>query len=593
EGEHDTSEGEARQRGDSPPPERGRVASLSEPGGGPAEDASVVPVAPDSAAYVIYTSGSTGRPKGVVVPHRALANYTEHARAEYGIGAEDRVLQFASLVFDASAEEIFPALASGAALVLRTDEMIDSPAAFARACAEWGITVASLPTAYWHELAAATADELPALPDPLRLVIIGGERALPERLEAWRGRFGTGARLVNTYGPTEATVVATLADVAEPEPADPVRAEVPEIPLPAVPIGRPVSNARAYVLDAHGRPVPAGVAGELYMGGAGVARGYLGRPGLTAERFVPDALSGEPGARLYRTGDRVRWRPDGRLEFLGRADAQVKVRGFRIEPGEVEAELARHPAVRECAVVAHEDEPGAVRLVAYVAPAEGGQAPDAAELRRFLGATLPAYMVPAAFVVLDTFPLTPSGKLDRRALPAPDGYGADTGGAPRTPVEEIVAGIFAEVLRLEAVGIHDGFFDLGGHSLLATQAMSRLRAALHVDLPLRVLFEAPTVAALAERVEAALPDAVAVPPILPAPRDGDVPLSFAQERLWFLDHLEPGSPFYNVPGALRLRGPLDAAALEWAFGEIVGRHEALRTVFPSRGGRAVQTVLPP
>ncbi len=548
---------------------------------------------PENAAYVIYTSGSTGRPKGVVVPHRALANYTEHARAEYGIGAEDRVLQFASLVFDASAEEIFPALASGAALVLRTDEMIDSPAAFARACGEWGITVASLPTAYWHELAAAAADELPALPDPLRLVIIGGERALPERLEAWRGRFGTGVRLVNTYGPTEATVVATLADVAEPEPADPVRAEVPEIPLPAVPIGRPVSNARAYVLDAHGRPVPAGVAGELFMGGAGVARGYLGRPGLTAERFVPDALSGEPGARLYRTGDRVRWRPDGRLEFLGRTDAQVKVRGFRIEPGEVEAELARHPAVRECAVVAREDEPGAVRLVAYVAPAEGGPVPDAAELRRFLGATLPAYMVPAAFVALDTFPLTPSGKLDRRALPAPDGYGADTGGAPRTPVEEIVAGIFAEVLRRESVGIHDGFFDLGGHSLLATQAMSRLRAALHVDLPLRVLFEAPTVAALAERVEAALPDAVAVPPIVPAPRDGDVPLSFAQERLWFLDHLEPGSPFYNVPGALRLRGPLDPAALEWAFGEIVRRHEALRTVFPSRGGRAVQTVLPP
>jgi amino acid adenylation domain-containing protein len=548
---------------------------------------------PENAAYVIYTSGSTGRPKGVVVPHRALASYTEHARAEYGIGAEDRVLQFASLVFDASAEEIFPALASGAALVLRTDEMIDSPAVFARACGEWGITVASLPTAYWHELAGATPDELPELPDALRLVIIGGERAVPERLEAWRGRFGTRVRLVNTYGPTEATIVATLADVAEPEPADPVRAEVPEIPLSPVPIGRPVSNARAYVLDAHLRPVPTGVAGELFMGGAGVARGYLGRPGLTAGRFVPDALSGEPGARLYRTGDRVRWRPDGRLEFLGRTDAQVKVRGFRIEPGEVEAALARHPAVRECVVVAREDEPGAVRLVAYVAPAEGAGAPDAAELRRFLGATLPPYMVPSAVVALDAFPLTASGKLDRRALPAPDGYAADAGGAPRTPVEEIVAGIFAEVLRLETVGIHDGFFDLGGHSLLATQAMSRLRAALHVDLPLRVLFEAPTVASLARLVEAALPDAVAVPPILPAPRGGDVPLSFAQERLWFLDHLEPGSPFYNVPGALRLRGPLDAAALEWAFGEIVRRHEALRTVFPSRGGRAVQRVLPP
>ncbi len=588
EGEHDddASEGEDRQHGDSPPPERGRVASLGEPGGGPA-------VHPESAAYVIYTSGSTGRPKGVVVPHRALANYTEHARAEYGIGAEDRVLQFASLVFDASAEEIFPALAAGAALVLRTPEMIDSPAAFAAACTEWGITVASLPTAYWHELAAAPAGELPALPDALRLVVIGGERALPERLEAWRARFGTRVRLVNTYGPTEATIVATLADVAEPEPADPVRAAIPEMPLSPVPIGRPVSNARAYVLDAHLRPVPVGVAGELLLGGAGVARGYLGRPELTAEKFVPDALSGEGGARLYRTGDRVRRRPDGRLEFLGRTDAQVKVRGFRIEPGEVEAELARHPALRECAVVAREDEPGAVRLVAYVAPADGAQAPDAAELRRFLGASLPAYMVPAAFVALDTLPLTASGKLDRRALPAPDGAAVDAGEAPRTPVEEIVAGIFAEVLKRDRVGIHEGFFDLGGHSLLATQAMSRLRAALHVDLPLRVLFEAPTVAALARRVEAALPDAVAVPPILPAPRGGELPLSFAQERLWFLDHLEPGSPFYNIPGAVRLRGPLDAAALKWALGEIVRRHEALRTVFPERGGRAAQVVLPP
>ncbi len=550
-------------------------------------------LSPENAAYVVYTSGSTGRPKGVVVPHRALAGYTEHARAEYGIGAEDRVLQFASLAFDASAEEIFPALASGAALVLRTEEMIDSPAAFARACAEWGITVASLPTAYWHELAAAPAGEPPSLPDALRLVIIGGERALPERLAAWRARWGTRARLVNTYGPTEATIVATLADVTEPEPPDPVRAALPEMPLSPVPIGRPVSNARAYVLDARLRPVPAGVAGELFVGGAGVARGYLGRPGLTAERFVPDALSGEGGARLYRTGDRVRWRPDGRLEFLGRTDAQVKVRGFRIEPGEVEAELARHPAVRECAVAAREDEPGAVRLVAYVVAAEGAEAPDAAELRRFLGLALPAYMLPAAFVALDALPLTAGGKLDRRALPAPDGATPDAGAAPRTPVEEIVAGIFAEVLRLETVGIHEGFFELGGHSLLATQAMSRLRAALHVELPLRVLFEAPSVAALAERVEAALPGAVAVPPIAPAPRDGDVPLSFAQERLWFLDHLEPGSPFYNVPVALRLRGPLDAAALAWAFGEIVRRHEALRTVFPSRGGRAVQTVLPP
>ncbi|HEX2187551.1 MAG TPA: amino acid adenylation domain-containing protein, partial [Longimicrobiaceae bacterium] len=547
----------------------------------------------DSAAYVIYTSGSTGTPKGVVVPHGPLANHTEHTRREIGIGPGDRVLQFSSLVFDASAEELYPALTGGAALVLRTEEMIDSPGAFARACAEWGITMVSLPTAYWHELAAAPAEELPALPESLRMVMIGGERALPERLEAWRARFGARVRLVNSYGPTEATIVATFADVGEAEAPDPLRAEIPEMPLSPVPIGRPIANARAYVLDAHLGPAPAGVAGELFLGGACVARGYLGRPALTAERFVPDPFAADGGARMYRTGDRVRWRPDGVLEFLGRTDAQVKVRGFRVEPGEVEAALARHPAVRECAVVAREDVPGDVRLVAYVAPAPGEEAPPATELRGFLGATLPAYMVPAAFVALERLPLTAGGKLDRRALPAPDGTSGAQGDAPRTPLEEIVAGIFAEVLRVERVGMHEGFFTLGGHSLLATQVASRVRAALHVDLPLRVLFEAPTAAGLARWIERALPDAAPAPPIVPVGRDGDLPLSFAQERLWFLDHLEPGSPFYNVPGALRLRGALDAAALEWALGRVVARHEALRTVFPTREGRAVQRVLPP
>ncbi len=569
--------------------------SDDEAGGDGALDASAVPVDGDGAAYVIYTSGSTGTPKGVVATHRALSNFTEHARAEYGIGAGDRVLQFASLAFDASVEEIFPALVAGAALVLRDDEDAGTPGAFARACCDRGITVVSLPTAYWHELAAAPAEELPSLPDSLRLVVIGGERAIPERLEAWRERFGTRVRLVNSYGPTEATVVATLADVTEAGTPDPVRAEVPEVPLSPVPIGRPVSNVRAYVVDARLHPVPVGVAGELLLGGTGLARGYLDRPGPTAERFVPDGLSGERGGRLYRTGDRVRRLADGTLEFLGRTDAQVKLRGFRVEPGEVEDALARHPGVRECAVVAREDFPGEVRLVAYLAPAEGEEAPAPAELRRFLGASLPAYMVPAAFVALARLPQTSGGKVDRRALPAPEVGAGAADGAPGTPLEEIVAGIYAEVLRLERVGIHQGFFDLGGHSLLATQVISRLRATLRVDLPLRALFEAPTAAGLAARIEAARPDADAAPPIVPVPRDGadGLPLSFAQERLWFLDHLEPGSAAYNVPGAMRLRGALDADALEWALGEVVRRHEALRTVFETRGGRAVQVVLPP
>ncbi|HEU0077406.1 MAG TPA: amino acid adenylation domain-containing protein, partial [Longimicrobiaceae bacterium] len=416
--EHDTPEGEDRQHGDAPLPERGRVAALRPPGGGPA-------VHPDNAAYVIYTSGSTGRPKGVVVTHRALANYAAAAVDLYGVTPADRVLQFASLSFDASAEEIYPALLGGASLVLRTEEMLADAATFFARCAAWGVTVLDLPTAYWHELVAELERGAVRLPTAVRLVIIGGERALPERVAAWRRHVGDGVRLVNTYGPTEATVVATLAELQGREEAP----TLPDQPLPPVPIGRPVPNGRVYVLDGELRPLPIGARGELYVGGAGVARGYLGRPELTAERFVPDPFAVEPGARLYRTGDVARWRRAGELEFVGRADDQVKVRGFRVEPGEIEDLLLRHPAVRDAVVAAREDEPGRTRLVGYVVAA--GEAPTAAELRRHLKAELPEYMVPAAFVVMDALPKTGSGKVDRRALPAP--------GAPGAPAESYVA----------------------------------------------------------------------------------------------------------------------------------------------------------
>ncbi|HEX2091228.1 MAG TPA: condensation domain-containing protein, partial [Longimicrobiaceae bacterium] len=443
-------------------------------------------------------------------------------------------------------------------------------------------------------------------PRGLRRAFVGGDRVPAELLDEMRGAFPAAETQV-LYGPTEATVLATAYRVPGEGETGGHR------------IGAPLGGVRLYVCDAAGSPLPPGVPGELWIGGAGVARGYLGRPDLTAERFVPDPFSGRSGARLYRTGDRVRWRADGGMEFLGRTDAQVKIRGFRIEPGEVEAALLRRPGVREAAVVAREDAPGEERLVGYVAPA-AGEGLDPAELRAHLRGELPEYMVPSALVVLDALPLTPTGKTDRHALPAPEAASAEVYTAPRTPAEERLAGIFAEVLKRERVGAHDDFFALGGHSLLATRVVSRVREAFGVELPLRALFEAPTVAALAERVASAPPaqgdpaGGGALSPtsrlllrerlsgwegrpaspdgIRRVPRDRPLPLSFAQQRLWFVEQLDPGNPTYNMPFPLRLRGALDTGALERALSEIVRRHEVLRTVFGEVDGEAVQIILP-
>ncbi|MCP4660134.1 MAG: amino acid adenylation domain-containing protein, partial [bacterium] len=440
-------------------------------------------VASESPAYVIYTSGSTGRPKGVVVPHRALLNHTVSAGLDYGIGPDDRVLQFASISFDASAEEIYPALTRGATLVLRDDAMPDSVPRFLRAVDGYAISVLNLPTAYWHELCAALDDEALELPAPVRLVIVGGEKALADRLVRWRRRVGPRVRLVNTYGPTEATIVATRCELSGSE----------------VPIGRPLAGVRVFLLDRLMRPVPMGVAGELHLGGVGLARGYLSRPRRTAERFVPNPLSGDPfgtGTRLYKTGDLARYLPDGNLEFLGRIDAQVKIRGFRVEPGEVEAILGRHAAVGEAVVVAREDVPGDRRLVAYlVARPEL----DRAELTRWLREKLPAHMMPSAFVVPEVVPRLPGGKVDRRALPASDGGRTpeDAFVAPRTPVEKTLAEIFSEVLSEEQVGLRDDFFALGGHSLLAVRLLGSIERRFEVRLPLAVLFRESTLQGLA------------------------------------------------------------------------------------------------
>ncbi|MFP2930911.1 amino acid adenylation domain-containing protein, partial [Pyxidicoccus sp. 3LG] len=532
-------------------------------------------VAAEHLAYVIYTSGSTGQPKGVGVTHGSLANLVHWHLREYAPGPEDRVSQVLGTSFDASMMDLWPTFAAGASLHVPSEEIRTQPPRLLEWLAARRVTMSALPT----PLAEAVLTEAPWPRDmALRAILTGGDRLHQ------RPRAGHHLRLTNQYGPTESTVVTTCAPVAE---------EGTESGLPS--IGRPIANTRVYVLDRTFHPVPVGVTGELYVGGAGLARGYLGRPALTAERFLPHPFSSEPGARLYRTGDLVRWRADGSLEFMGRADEQVKVRGFRIEPGEIEAALLRHPDVREAVVLAREDGPGGKRLVAYVVPHV-----PAAALRDFLQALLPEHMVPSAFVPLEALPLTPNGKVDRKALPAP-GAGATVAHeegsvAPRTETERRVAAIWSELLGVAPIGVEDNFFELGGHSLLATQAISRLRESFGVEVPLQRLFEEPTVAALALHLESSLrdtaPEAQREPPLVPAPRTGPVPLSFAQQRLYFLEQLAPGGATYHVPLVVRLDGALDAGLLLRSLQAVVQRHEALRTTFAMEDGRPVQVIAP-
>ncbi|MFL5384639.1 MAG: amino acid adenylation domain-containing protein, partial [Longimicrobiaceae bacterium] len=528
---------------------------------------------PEHLAYVIYTSGSTGRPKGVMVTHRAVGRQAAAVQAGFGLRPDDRSLQFASIAFDASVEEIFGALLTGAALVLRDEAWLEGAHAFWSRCARHRVTVADLPTRFWQLL---LDEPSAAIPPCVRLLAIGGEAVEPAALEAWFRRAGHRPPLLNTYGPTETTVNATLREIA----GDPATWRS---------IGRPVANTRVYLLDARGGPVPVGVAGELYIGGGQVARGYLGRPGLSAERFVPDPFAREPGARLYRTGDLGRWLPEGSIEFLGRTDFQVKIRGFRIELGEIEARLAEHAAVRDAVVLAREDAPGEKRLVAYVVADEGL---DVESLRAHLAERLPSYMVPAAFVRLDAFPATAGGKVDRRALPAPEGDALAARGyeAPEGETEQALADIWAEVLRVERVGRQDSFFELGGHSLLAVRVISRVRQRLAVEVALGDLFNRPVLADFARGLETA--SRAELPPIEPVERGADLPLSFAQQRLWFIERLEGVGAAFHIPVRQRLRGELDRAALRRALDRIVARHEALRTTFAEVDGAPVQRIAP-
>ncbi|HET7464785.1 MAG TPA: condensation domain-containing protein, partial [Longimicrobium sp.] len=466
---------------------------------------------------------------------------------------------------------MFVSLLAGATLVLR-GPVLWSAREFGERVRSLGVTVADLPLAYWQEIAAEAAGGEGALPTVLRLLLVGGE-ALPPSA----ARAGGGTRLVNGYGPTEAVVTATAFEVP------------PGFAGARVPIGRPLSGHRAYVLDSCGELVPPPVAGELCLGGPLLARGYLGRPGLTAERFVPDPFAGVPGARMYRTGDRARWRADGNLEFLGRTDFQVKLRGFRVEPGEIEARLSEHPAVRQAVVLVRDDAPGDRRLVAYCV-AEGPV--DAESLRAHLAARLPSYMVPAAFVLMEAFPVSTSGKVDRAALPAPGGDAYATHGyeAPVGETEAALAEIWAEVLGVERVGRHDHFFERGGHSLRAVQVISRVRQVLRVEAALGELFTRPVLSDFARALETAA--RAELPPIERTPREGRIPLSFAQQRLWFLEQLGGLGSAYHLAERLRLRGELDRAALGRALDAIVARHESLRTTFAEMDGVPEQRIAP-
>jgi amino acid adenylation domain-containing protein len=537
-----------------------------------------------SLAYVIYTSGSTGHPKGALIAHGHVAGLFDATEELFGFGEQDVWTLFHSYAFDFSVWEIWGALLYGGRLVIVPWEMSRSPELFLDLLRREQVTVLNQTPSAFARLAQVDAERGGAATD-LRLVIFGGEALDPAGLAPWFARHGDAQPLlVNMYGITETTVHVTWRPLCAAGSRKDERRSV---------IGMPIPGLSLAVMDAGLRPVPIGVPGELVIGGAGLARGYLGRPGLTAERFVPDPAGGCAGGRLYRSGDLGRFLPQGEVEYLGRIDHQVKIRGIRIELGEIEAALTALEGVREAVVVAREDPPGSGerRLVAY---AVGDAAPGA--LRRGLRERLPEHMVPAIIVTLAALPLTHNGKVDRKALPAPEGQSSSEEGwlAPRTPVEEVLAGIWAELLGLERVGTAGHFFDLGGHSLLATQVMSRLRGAFGVAMPLRDLFEAPVLADLASRIEASRRSG-AVPPTLPLgpqPRHGPLPLSFAQQRLWIIDQLEPVGSLYNVPVALRLEGPLDAAVLARSLCEIVRRHEALRTVFAAPAGTPVQVIRP-
>ncbi|MFD8807983.1 amino acid adenylation domain-containing protein [Streptomyces sp. NPDC059597] len=542
----------------------GEVVLVDAPLDRPAHDLPTLPD-PASTAYMVYTSGSTGRPKGAQIEHRSLATFARDVVDRFGLGSGDRFLQFASPSFDVLVEELFPVWLAGGAVVIPAERLLGGGADLAELAERERVTVMELPTAYWHEWTRSLRRENRELPEWLRLVIIGGERVLPDRITMWEP---LGVPLMHVYGLTETTVSSTFFRV---DPVDQSR------DWPNLPIGTPLPSADLRILDHRLRPVPVGSIGDLYIGGISLARGYYGRPGLTAARFVADPDPAHPGARLYRTGDLVRQRPDGNLEFVSRADTQVKIRGFRVEPAEIEANLSLHPEIAESVVVVHEPEPGDKRLVAYIVP-RTSPAPAASVLREFLEKELPPYMVPATFVELPALPLTPNGKVDHAKLPAPtDERPAEAADfvAPQNPVEQQLAEIVAGVIGTESISVHDNFFELGGDSILAIQVVAQAQ-----DIGIRIspldLFEHPTVAMLAAVTTAA--------PVIDAEQgvvSGPSPLT-ARQR-WFCGSDIADPHHWNVSTLLELRESYPQDMLREAVVQLLVHHDGLRQRFQLNG----------
>ncbi|QIR37149.1 amino acid adenylation domain-containing protein [Tolypothrix sp. PCC 7910] len=528
--------------------------------------------------YVIYTSGSTGKPKGVAMNQLPLCNLILWQLQNTTISHRAKTLQFAPISFDVSFQEIFSTWCSGGTLLLITEELRRDAVALLGFLQEQAVERLFLPFVALQQLAEVAVDS-EIFASHLREVITAGEQLqITPAISQWFSKLGD-CTLHNHYGPSESHVVTTFT-LTNPVETWPL--------LP--PIGKPIANTEIYILDKYLQPVPVGVPGELYIGGICLARGYLNRPELTQDRFILNPFN---HSKLYKTGDLARYLPDGNIEYLGRIDNQVKIRGFRIELGEIEAALSQHSDIQACCVIPREDTPGDKRLVAY-AIANQNSTPTISELRQYLKAKLPEYMTPSAFVFLDSLPLTPSGKVNRRALPAPDSYIASTDNyiAPRNPIEELLVQIWSQVLKVAQVSITDNFFELGGHSLLGTQLVSRIRNTFKVELPLRELFATATLAELAQAIDKLQQQKIelSAPPILARANNAELPLSFAQQRLWFLDQLEPNSALYNIPIGLRLLGNLNQAALEQSFIEIIHRHEALRTNFITADGQPTQII---
>jgi amino acid adenylation domain-containing protein len=530
-------------------------------------------IEPHHLAYVIYTSGSTGRPKGVMVEHGHVVRYVAAVQDRLQIPEGSSFGLVSTFAADLGNTVLFPSLLGGGTLHILSGETSTDAAAYAAYCRNNRIDCLKVTPSHLQALVGELTD--PRL-IPAHTLVLGGEVSSPGVVNWIRG-INPACRIFNHYGPTECTVGVLCG-------------EAPTSSGRSVPLGAPLGGTRIYIVDGQGRPVPMGVAGELHIGGGQVARGYRNRPELTAERFVPDRFSAQAGARVYKTGDMARWRADGTVEYLGRNDFQVKIRGFRVEPGEIAAQLSKHASVKEAVVIAREDDPAAKRLVAYVTLAEPA---GVDELRAHLLARVPQYMVPATFVILDAMPLTPNGKVDRKALPRPEApaYASKRYEPPQGRIEETLAAIWQELLKVERPGRNDNFFELGGHSLLATRLVSKIRGALGVELPLKAIFEDGTVVQLAERIARAVRSDI--PPIRPVDRTQleRLPLSFAQERLWFLNQLAPNTAGYNIPRAVRIRGALDVVQVEEALDFVIARHENLRTIFPSHEGQAQQKIL--